>query len=257
MRIMHCDLKPDNILVYPDGHLSIADFGLSVSWLDPRYRSYPLHAFRGRRLAGTEGYMAPELVSALQDPNRPRRANFGFAADIWSMGVIIAELGMRGRRLVSYEDKEEMQLWNNDYSRFSRTMVLSREKMMKRVEKNLQGDHAMLVERVRVILEFTPRSDSTNRPSTKMIEFNEASRPDFDEIASHPFFSDLDLAKVLRRAYPGTNTLLTMTREFLPTDRAFSSDSSVRTCPTLSTQIRGKVLVLEPWRRGRTGRNST
>jgi serine/threonine protein kinase len=155
MRIMHCDLKPGNILVYPDGHLSIADFGLSVSWLDPRYNNYPSHAFRGRRLAGTEGYMAPELVSALQDPNGPRRGNFGFAADIWSMGVIIAELGMRGRRLVWYEDEEERERWKDNYLSFSRVMVLSREKLMKRVRKYLQGDHAMLVERVRVVLEFT------------------------------------------------------------------------------------------------------
>lgn len=154
MRIMHCDLKPENILVYADGHLSIADFGLSVSWLDPRYKSYPLHTFRGRRLAGTEGYMAPELVYTLQDPNKPRRGDFGFAADIWSMGIIIAELGMKGRRLVLYEDEEERDRWKNDYTSFARDMVLSREKMTKRVRKHLQGDHAMLVERVRVILGF-------------------------------------------------------------------------------------------------------
>jgi len=148
MRIMHCDLKPENILVYPNGHLSIADFGLSVSWLDPRYKSYPSHTFRGRRLAGTEGYMAPELVYALQDPGEPRRGNYGFAADIWSMGVIIAELGMGGRRLVSYEDGGERDRWGGDYVNFSRDMVLSREKMVKRVRRHLRGDHAMLVERV-------------------------------------------------------------------------------------------------------------
>ena len=39
-----------------------------------------------------------------------------------------------------------------------------------------------------------------------MIEMDEASRPDFDEITSHPFFSDVDLVKVLRKGYPGTNT---------------------------------------------------
>ena len=245
MRIMHCDLKPENILVYPDGHLSIADFGLSVSWLDPRYKSYPSHSFRGRRLAGTEGYMAPEIIFTLQDASRLRRGNFGFAADIWSMGVIIAELGMRGRRLVSWGDEEERRRWNNDYMGFARAMVLSPQKMMKRVEKYLQGDHAMLVERVRVILEFTLHSDGTNRSPTKMIEFDEASRPDFDEIASHPFFSDLDLTKVLRRVYPGTNTLLTVAGESLPTDCAFSTDSSVRMCPTLPTHRRGRLLVLE------------
>ncbi|KAF9645116.1 kinase-like protein, partial [Thelephora ganbajun] len=103
MRIIHCDLKPENVLVFPNGHLSISDFDLSISWLDPRYEGYPSHAFRGRRLGGTEGYMAPEIVSVILDPDAPRRGNFGFAADIWSLGVIFAELGMSGRRFVSYE----------------------------------------------------------------------------------------------------------------------------------------------------------
>ena len=148
MRIIHCDLKPDNILVSPSGHLLISDFGLSVSWLDPRYRDHPSHAFRGRRLAGTDGYMAPEIISA---PRQARRGNFGFPADIWGLGVVIAELGMRGRHFVAYEDEEEEQGWK-DFGRFSRTVTLSREMLMKRVDRHLRGDHAMLVERVRVIL---------------------------------------------------------------------------------------------------------
>jgi len=165
MRIMHCDLKPENILVYPDGHLSISDFGLAISWLDPRYQDYPSHAFRGRRPAGTEGYMAPEIVSVSRNSNGTRRGNFGFAADIWSMGIVIAELGMGGSRFVSYEDEEERQCWKGDYRHFARTMVLSREMLMKRVEKNLRGDHAVLVERVRVIFEFNVDSNGTNHSS--------------------------------------------------------------------------------------------
>ena len=48
----------------------------------------------------------------------------------------------------------------------------------------------------------------TNCSSLKMIEVNEASRSDFHEIAIHPFFSDLDHAKVMQKAYPGTKPLL-------------------------------------------------
>ena len=154
MRIIHCDLKPENILVSPDGHLSISDFGLAVSWLDPRYGDHPSHAFRGRRLAGTEGYMAPEIVSTIWNPNGPRRGNFGFAADIWSLGVVIAELGMRGRRFVAYEDEEEREGWRGNFKHFSRTMTLSHEMLLKRVDKCLRGDHAMLVERVRAIIDY-------------------------------------------------------------------------------------------------------
>jgi len=153
MRIIHCDLKPENILVSPDGHLSISDFGLAVAWLDKRYNNHPSQAFRGRRLAGTEGYMAPEIVSTIVDPNWPRRGNFGFAVDVWSLGVVIAELGMRGRRFVAYEDEKERERWGGNFEEFSRTMVLTRDMLLKRVDKCLEGDHAMLVERVRVIID--------------------------------------------------------------------------------------------------------
>jgi len=236
MRIMHCDLKPDNILVSSDGHLSISDFGLSVSWLDPRYQAYPSYAFRGRILAGTEGYMAPEIISAIQDPNMLRRGNFGFAADIWSLGVVIAELGMRGSRFVAFEDQKEEQRWRGNRKEFARTMVLSREMLTRRVEKYLRGDHmhAMLVERVRVTLELSLKSSSTDHSSVKMIEIEEASRADFDEIAAHPFFSNLDVVRVLNRGYPGTTIFSILARASLPTRCVYSSSSSVRRSPTVS-----------------------
>lgn len=182
IKIIHCDLKPDNILVCPDGHLKISDFGLSVSWLDPRYNNHPPHSFRGRRLGGTDGYMAPEIVSAYTDPQKPRRGNYGFAADIFSLGIIFAELDMDGSRFLYFENEEEKEHWKGDYARFSRATVLSREMLLKRVQKKLRGDHALLVER--------------------MIEIRESSRATIDEIAAHPFFSELDMERVLNKGYP-------------------------------------------------------
>lgn len=216
MRIIHCDIKPDNILVSPDGHLTISDFGLSVSWLDSRYHRHPPHAFRGCRLAGTDGYMAPEIVSAIVDRDVPRRGNFGFAADIWSLGLIFAELGMGGRRFVSLEDEGEQRHWG-DFKRFAQTMVLSREMLTERIWENLRGSHAMLVERVRAIPRLTPHRSDTDPNSAKMLEINEADRANFDEIASHPFFSGLDFARVLRKGYPGMTTSLRCSQR-IPTD---------------------------------------
>lgn len=151
LRIIHCDLKPDNILVAPDGHLVITDFGLSVAWLDPRYCNYPSYTFRGRRLVGTDGYIAPEVAATILDPMMPRRGNFGFAADIWSLGLIFAELGMGGRRFISLEEEEEKECWKNHFDHFALTMALSQEMLRNRIKKYLGGDHAMLVERVRAI----------------------------------------------------------------------------------------------------------
>jgi serine/threonine protein kinase len=213
MRIIHFDLKPENVLVCPDGHLSIADFGFSVSWLDPRYRRYPSHDLRGRRLGGTDGYMAPEMISALQNPSGAYQNSFGFAADIWSMGVVIAELGLGGDRLVSFNE-EELGRWKDDYRGFACQMVLSREQLMGRVRERLRGGHAMLVEEVRVIIGSSKDGDDTNSSPTKMLEPDEASRPYFDVIFSHPFFSGLDFGRILGRGYLGMNALVAVAGEF-------------------------------------------
>jgi serine/threonine protein kinase len=228
MKIIHCDLKPDNVLVSPDGHLTITDFGLSASWLDPRYRHYPSHVFRGRRLAGTDGYLAPEIVSTVLYPDTPRRGNFSFAADIWSLGLIFAELGMGGRRFISLDGEGETEHWKGDFRDFARTMTLSREMVIKRIQENLRGDHAMLVERVRVISQLTPSGGDADPNFTKMLQISEACRANFDEIAEHPFFSELDMVKVFTKGYPGMATpSLYSQRIPLLMQRAHSSNPSV------------------------------
>jgi Protein kinase domain len=70
--IMHCDIKPENILIGRDGKIKLADFGLSLFKMTNRP-----HNYRGR---GTIFYMSPEILA-----NYP----FNEKTDIWSLGVLL------------------------------------------------------------------------------------------------------------------------------------------------------------------------
>jgi len=77
--IIYRDLKPDNILIRNDGHLCLADFGLS------KKMSKKDEELRAMSFAGSPLYVAPEIVS--QDRYNPK--GYGKSCDLWSLGVIL------------------------------------------------------------------------------------------------------------------------------------------------------------------------
>eukprot|EP00767_Chilomastix_cuspidata_P001271 gnl/Chilomastix_cuspidata/1415.p3 GENE.gnl/Chilomastix_cuspidata/1415~~gnl/Chilomastix_cuspidata/1415.p3 ORF type:complete len:404 (-),score=100.22 gnl/Chilomastix_cuspidata/1415:308-1519(-) len=77
-RILHRDIKSSNFLVAADGSLRLTDFGTAIP-LRPSQRNL------GQ--VGTKTYMAPEVLFGARD--------YGFPADAWSVGVLIAEMFLR------------------------------------------------------------------------------------------------------------------------------------------------------------------
>lgn len=89
--VVHCDLKPANLKLTPEGELKILDFGLA------RLRQ-PL-APDGLTAAPTETATAPGVVGTLpyMAPEQLRAEPLDARTDLWAAGVVLCELAT-GRR---------------------------------------------------------------------------------------------------------------------------------------------------------------
>jgi len=98
--IIHCDLKPGNLHITPDGRLKILDFGLA-RFLGPTGDSIPTQTeSQIRDAAGTLPYMAPEQLSGSPPDTR---------SDLYAAGVVLYEMAT-GQRLFPYEREAHRQL---------------------------------------------------------------------------------------------------------------------------------------------------
>lgn len=92
--ILHRDLKPNNLLLAPDGQLKIADFGLARAF------GNPAEDFTSNVV--TRWYRAPELLFGAR--------HYSGAIDIWSVGIIFAELMLRTPYLPGQDDSDQLDV---------------------------------------------------------------------------------------------------------------------------------------------------
>ncbi|OCB88282.1 Pkinase-domain-containing protein [Sanghuangporus baumii] len=82
-RILHRDLKPQNLLIDKDNNLKLADFGLARAF------GIPLRTYTHEVV--TLWYRAPEVLLGSR--------HYSTAIDMWSVGCIFAEMVLRGSPL--------------------------------------------------------------------------------------------------------------------------------------------------------------
>ncbi|MCJ1459869.1 TFIIH complex serine/threonine-protein kinase subunit kin28 [Mycoblastus sanguinarius] len=92
--VLHRDIKPNNLLIAADGEVKLADFGLARSFSDP-YRPMTCQVI-------TRWYRPPELLFGARF--------YSGAVDVWSMGVVFAELILRFPFFAGNTDLHQLEL---------------------------------------------------------------------------------------------------------------------------------------------------
>ncbi|TKY45476.1 G-type lectin S-receptor serine/threonine-protein kinase [Spatholobus suberectus] len=143
--IIHCDVKPENILLDADFVPKVADFGLAK--LVGRDFSRVLTTMRG-----TRGYLAPEWISGVAITAK---------ADVYSYGMMLFEF-VSGRR--NSEASEDGQV--RFFPTLAANMVHQGGNVLTLVDPRLEGNADIEeVTRVIKVAAWCVQDDETHRPS--------------------------------------------------------------------------------------------
>ncbi|TBU34091.1 kinase-like domain-containing protein, partial [Dichomitus squalens] len=78
-RIIHRDIKLDNILLDEDKHIVLTDFGIARAFGRANANRPGLDVDETHSLVGTPGYVAPEVYSG----------TYSYGVDVWGAGVVL------------------------------------------------------------------------------------------------------------------------------------------------------------------------
>ena len=156
LKILHLDLKLDNIFITNKGTVQIADFGLSCQMK---------HQLMGERVTselfrGSPGHIPPEMIHngylMSQSSSLPEYQSIGTAADIWSLGQVFfsmitrqtlwsccaKKLHKNAEQVTQTNDIKTIHTIYNDlepsFQQGSITKTLSEQGLLKFIKKNVK-----------------------------------------------------------------------------------------------------------------------
>ena len=95
--LVHCDVKPQNFLVTPDGRLKITDFGIARAWAG---------TYEAEQTAATVVWGSPQYFSPEQAAGKPPIP----ASDVYALGVVLYEMLTRRLPFLADDPQELARL---------------------------------------------------------------------------------------------------------------------------------------------------
>lgn len=169
-RVIHRDLKPQNLLIDSNGIIKLADFGLARAFIIP-IRVYTHEVV-------TLWYRAPEVLLGCPRYTTP--------IDIWSVGCIFAE--MATKKPLFHGDSEIDQLF-----RIFRTMGTPTEENWPGVTSMKAYKNTFPCWKRNVLKELVPQLDDLGIDLLeKMLIYDPHKRMNAKSAVDHKYFDDLD-----------------------------------------------------------------
>ncbi|RDY02031.1 putative receptor protein kinase ZmPK1, partial [Mucuna pruriens] len=159
--ILHCDVKPQNILIDSDFQPKVADFGLSKLLNREELDSSNFFS----RIRGTRGYMAPEWVYNLRITSK---------VDVYSYGIVVLEMvsGRSPMEIHSLENSKGIEqrrlvTWITDKIKCAPSTAFWIEEI---IDPNLEGRYE--VSQVEILVKVAlqcVKDDMNERPSMSQV----------------------------------------------------------------------------------------
>jgi len=174
-RVLHRDLKPQNLLINMEGELKLADFGLARAFGIP-VRNYTHEVV-------TLWYRAPDVLMGSRKYSTP--------VDIWSVGCIFAEM-VNGRPLFPGSSEQDQLM------KIFKTLGTATKKTWPSMADlpDYKTVETFPVYPVQSLKKICRRLDNVGLELLgRMLQFDPAKRISAETAMKHPYFKDLKLQK--------------------------------------------------------------
>lgn len=169
MNILHRDIKPDNLIIDPNGEVKIADFGLAMNLAESGVGMVP------EKVVGSPHYISPEQAT---------RDEISFASDIYSLGATLYHMVTGSPPFTGNSTASIIAKHVTDYPRSPRELnpklskplcQMIRKMMAKRPEDRFQ-EIREIIPRLKILRDGKARHVETNGDHWFTEEKNDAVR---------------------------------------------------------------------------------